>query len=91
MLMYASVGEWRSWLRSTLFAESLIGVVRNLYGASADDDARSMVASWPDTMPMHDVYELLQAGCRPATLVDKTYVHYHRPCLMSASCLPARV
>ena len=78
LIMFATVGEWRRWLLRTVFAESLVGAVSELLGTGATD-AQELVRSWPDTMPMRDVYLFLQEHCAPALLCDKTPMNADHP------------
>lgn len=67
------MGEFRRWMRDTVYEEPLTGGVHELMGAGATlDDARVFVDAWPDDFSMHDVYLHLQERAAPVLVVDKS-------------------
>ena len=69
LLLVADVGEWRQWFVGTVFAEPLFDAVAQLEDAV---DGRHLVEAWPVSMPIRDVYDMIQGRVAPKVLVDKT-------------------
>ena len=79
--------EWRRWFMGTVFAEPLFDTVAEVDTATG----QHVVDTWPATMSIRDVYEIIQSQVVPKLLVDKTPANAAHPASMRASARDARI
>ena len=85
ILPFHDIGEWRQWMRGTVYEEPLIGGVHELMEEAASlDDARQFVDAWTNDMPIRDVYLHLQEQAAPV-LVVRVHISSHANSILRAA------